>query len=164
MGAPQETQSQYKERMAQPGQMPSNTPTYVNPVSAGDYSTVDFTQTGPGAGYKAAQDANMAQFSQAAMQAANQQALSNVRGIGGQYGAMGAANSGAAYAAAAQGANAPLYAAQTQIAGMGQQNINDLYSQFSGVVAPQYMQQPSQLETQSAQQAYVDATAASKPS
>jgi hypothetical protein len=134
--------------MGAPAQQPtpSMEPGYTNPVKPADYSAVDFTQTGPGAGYKAAQDANMAQFSQAAMQAANQQALSNVRGIGGQYGALGAANSGAAYAAAAQGANAPLYAAQTQIAGMGQQNINDLYSQFSGVVAPQYMQTPSPYE------------------
>lgn len=125
---------------------PSMTPGYTNPVRPQDYSVVDFTRTGPGAGYQAAQSGNMAQFSQAAMQAANQQALSNVRGVGGQYGALGAANSGAAYAAMAEGANAPLYQAQTQIADMGRQNINDLYSQFSGVVAPQYMQQPSAYE------------------
>lgn len=133
---------------------PSMTPEYTNPVRPQDYGTVDFTQTGPGAGYRAAQDANMAQFSDAAMRAANQQALSNVRGIGGQYGAMGAANSGAAMAAMAEGANAPLYQAQTQIAGMGQQNINDLYSQFSGVVAPQYMQQPSPYEQGMGEMAY----------
>lgn len=164
MGAPQETQSQYRERMSQPGQMPSSTPGYVNPVKPSDYSTVDFTQTGPGAGYAAAQEANMAQFTDAAMRAANQQALGNVRGVSGSYGAVGGGQSGAAYAAAAEGANRPLYEAQTQIADMRRQNTNDLYSQFSGVVAPQYMQTPSDLETAAGQQAYVDATAASKPS
>ena len=151
-------------------------------------------------------------YSGAAMQGANAQALANVRGIGNQYGSMGAGGSGAARAAAAQGANAPLYAAQQNIAQlqgqqagqlaqlgssnalnlgqmgqtgamglgqmgqqnafqlgqmgqqnalaggqMGQSNLNDLYSQFSGVVAPQYIQGPSQLETQTGQTALLQA-------
>ncbi len=130
---------------------------FTNPVKAGDYQTIDFTGSGPGQGFKAAQDANLAQFSQAATAAGNQQAAANVRGVGGAYGSQGLAGSGAAHAAAAQGAAMPILQAQQQIAGMGQQNTNALYDQFSGIVAPQYAQQPSQLETQAQQIALMNA-------
>src|ERR1043165_9722752 len=83
-------------------QTPSMTPTYTNPVNPSDYQAINLTNSSAFQDFQNAQNAVQNQYNQAAMQSANQQAIQNTREIGGQYGALGAGNSGAAYAAMAE--------------------------------------------------------------
>ncbi len=116
---------------------PGDTGSYKN-----QYSRFDFT------GDPSVQK-NLSDIDKATNMQANNAAQQAVRGIGGQYGLLGAANSGAARSAASQGAASAI--AQTQLAGQAQKNAvleaNSGIDQFNPAVAQaaydKYQQQHS---------------------
>ncbi len=75
-------------------------------------------------------------YNPATDQASMQQAMRNVRGVGNAYGQYGAAQSGAAASAAAEGANSPYVAAKAQMDAQKAQAMQKLYDTYSGIVMP----------------------------
>lgn len=129
-----------------------------------DYTMLDFTNSATAQQELQRADARLGlfdnginQYEQAAQQAAAQQAIGNIRGVGDAMAAGGGLNSGAASAAFADAALSPYYQAQQQIgamkqqagaqqAALGSQQDNAYFDRYTGVAAPITQQGMSEQE------------------